>query len=53
MATFKCRATGNTVDFDLEWDIKAMRQHPDYEEIVQEVKEEKKPVKKVKVEEQE
>jgi hypothetical protein len=53
MATFKCLATGNTVDFDLEWDIAAMRSHPNYEEVFPEVKEEKKPVKKVKVEEQE
>lgn len=45
MATFKCRSTGNTVDFDLEWDITQMRAHPDYEEVIQE---EKKPEVKVK-----
>lgn len=47
MATFRCRSTGNTVDFDLEWDIVQMRAHPDYEEVIEEVKqEEEKPVKK-------
>ena len=45
MATFKCRSTGNTVDFDLEWDIVQMRAHPDYEEVIQE---EKKPEVKAK-----
>lgn len=47
MATFRCNSTGNTVDFDLEWDIVQMRAHPDYTEVVEEVKqEEEKPVKK-------
>jgi len=47
MATFRCRNTGNTVDFYLEWDVAQMRAHPDYEEVVEEVKqEEEKPVKK-------
>ena len=45
MATFRCTQTGNTVDFDLDHDIVAMRSHPDYEEVV-EVKQEEKPVKK-------
>jgi len=47
MATFRCAQTGNLVDFDLEWDIVQMRAHPDYTEVVAEVKqEEEKPVKK-------
>jgi hypothetical protein len=47
MALFKCKQTGNTVEFDLEHDIDAMRTHPDYEEVIAEVKqEEEKPVKK-------
>ena len=47
MATFRCKQTGNTVDFDLDHDIVAMRSHPDYEEVIEEVKqEEEKPVKK-------
>ena len=38
MATFRCKQTGNTVDFDLDHDIVAMRSHPDYEEVLEEVK---------------
>ena len=38
MALFKCVQTGNTVEFDLEHDIRTMRQHPDYEEVLEEVK---------------
>lgn len=49
MATFRCRSTGNTVDFDLEWDIVQMRAHPDYEEVIAEVQEEEKPAKKTAV----
>ena len=50
MALFKCNQTGNTVEFDLEHDIRTMRQHPDYVEVVEEVKqEEEKPVKKTVV----
>jgi D-alanyl-D-alanine dipeptidase len=45
MATFRCNNTGNTVDFDLEWDIEQMRSHPDYTEVKEE---EKKPEVKVK-----
>ena len=40
MATFRCNSTGNTVDFDLEWDIIQMKAHPDYTEVKEE---EKKP----------
>jgi len=46
MALFKCLQTGNTVEFNLEWDIIQMKAHPDYEEVVEEVKQEEKPVKK-------
>jgi hypothetical protein len=38
MALFKCKQTGNTVEFDLDHDIDAMRTHPDYEEVLEEVK---------------
>jgi len=31
--TFKCNKTGNTVDFSSEYDIAAMRQHPEYSEV--------------------
>ena len=46
MATFRCKQTGNLVDFDLEWDIAQMKSHPDYDEVIEEVKQEEKPVKK-------
>ena len=38
MALFKCLQTGNTVEFDLEWDIAQMKSHPDYDEVIEEVK---------------
>ena len=38
MALFKCTETGNTVEFDLEHDIRTMRQHPGYVEVLEEVK---------------
>lgn len=44
MATFRCAQTGNLVDFDLEWDIIQMRAHPDYTEVVEEVKPKVEPV---------
>jgi hypothetical protein len=46
MATFKCVQTGNTVEFNLEHDIRTMRQHPEYTEVIEKVKQEEKPVKK-------
>ena len=46
MAIFKCVQTGNTVEFNLEHDIRTMRQHPEYTEVIEEVKQEEKPVKK-------
>lgn len=33
--TFKCNRSGNTVSFTNEHDIKTMRQHPEYTEVVQ------------------
>jgi hypothetical protein len=35
MALFKCLQTGNTVEFDNEWDIVQMKAHPDYEEVIE------------------
>lgn len=49
MALFKCLQTGNVVEFTLEWDIVQMKAHPDYAEIVEEVKQEEKPAKKTAV----
>lgn len=43
MAIFKCKKTGNTVEFKQEHDVKQMREHEGYEEVVPV---EKKPVKK-------
>jgi hypothetical protein len=55
MAIFKCTETNNTVEFDLEHDIRTMRQHPGYVEVLEEVKpvaeiKEKKTVAKTKAE---
>ena len=47
MALFKCIQTGNVTEFDLEWDIRTMRQHPEYEEVQEEVKPIVKPKKTV------
>jgi hypothetical protein len=30
---FKCKKTGNTVEFIAEHDVEAMKQHPDYEVV--------------------
>ena len=49
MALFKCLQTGNTVEFNLEWDIVQMQSHPDYVEVKEEAKQEEKPAKKTVV----
>ena len=36
MANFKCSHSGNIVEFLLEHDIKTMRAHPEYTEVVAE-----------------
>jgi hypothetical protein len=33
---FKCRRSGCIVGFTAEYDIKQMRIHPDYEEVIEE-----------------
>ena len=38
---FKCKKTGNTVEFKAEHDVEAMKNHPDYE-VVEEKKVSKK-----------
>jgi hypothetical protein len=55
MALFKCTETNNIVEFDLEHDIRTMRSHPGYVEVLEEVKpvveiKEKKTVAKTKAE---
>ena len=37
MVRFKCKQSGNIFEFHTEHDIKTMRTHPEYEEIVVEV----------------
>ena len=39
---FKCKKTGNTVEFTAEHDVVAMKQHPDYEVVEGHKKETKK-----------
>ena len=50
MATFRCKATGNTVTFTLPHDIESMEGHDGYEEIFEdeEVEEPKKATVKKK-----
>lgn len=33
MAKFRCRLTGNVFEFVHEFDIKDMREHPQYDEV--------------------
>ena len=40
MATFRCKATGNTVTFTLQHDIDAMEGHDAYEEVFEDEQEE-------------
>lgn len=37
MAKFRDKTTGNVFVFELEHDIKSLRDHPDYEEVVDEI----------------
>lgn len=46
MAKFKCVASGEIYSFELEHDIKSMRTHPGYEEIVEQETTEDAPVKR-------
>ena len=54
MAHFKCNQTGNVFEFLLAHDVKTMRTHSEYTEVVQEPVSDKpvvKPNKKVKQDE--
>lgn len=44
MAKFKDKATGNIFEFTTDHDIRTMREHSEYVEVIEEVKE--KPSKK-------
>jgi len=49
MAKFRCKAGGGIMEFHNEYDIEQIRQQEDYEEIIEEEKEEvAPPVKTVK-----
>lgn len=48
MAKFKCMQTGQVYEFALEHDVVQMRKHPDYEEVIEETKEDKKVKQPVK-----
>lgn len=50
MAKFKCKQSGNVFEFLLEHDIKTMKKHSEYTEVVEEVVVVK-PNKKVKQDE--
>ena len=51
MAKFKCNHSGNVVEFLLDHDIKTMRTHPEYTEVVAEETPVKTTTKKVKQDE--
>lgn len=51
MAKFKCNHSGNVVEFLLDHDIKTMRTHPEYTEVVVEETPVKTTTKKVKQDE--
>jgi len=46
MAKFRCKASGGVVEFVNEYDIEQIRKQDDYEEIVEQQKEEQKPAVK-------
>lgn len=47
MVKFKCKHTGNISEFNTEHDIKTMREHPEYVEIIEnEVVEKEEPEKR-------
>ena len=37
MARFKDKASGNIFVFESDYDVKSMRKHPEYEEVIEEV----------------
>lgn len=41
MVKFKCLLSGNTFQFEHEWDVEEMRKHPQYEELEDGLQEEK------------
>jgi hypothetical protein len=43
MAKFRDNATGNIFEFTTEHDIKTMREHSEYTEVKEEIKQSKKP----------
>jgi hypothetical protein len=48
MAKFRCKQSGNFVEFHNEYDIEQIRLQEDYEEVIKEEKKVAPPVKTVK-----
>jgi hypothetical protein len=48
MAKFRDNQSGNVFVFESEYDIKSLRKHPGYTEVIEEVKQEVKQPKKTK-----
>lgn len=44
MAQFKCKLSGTQITVENDWDIKGMREHPEYDEVIEEVKPKVEPV---------
>ena len=49
MAKFKCKLSGNVFEFTADYDIEDMREHPQYEEIEDDLQTEEKQDTKEKV----
>ena len=49
MPQFKCRLSGTQITVENDWDVKAMRRHPEYDEVIEEVKPKVEPVAVKKV----
>ena len=48
MAKFRCKVSGGIIEFHNEYDIEQLRKQEDYEEVVEEQKEEPKRSRQVK-----
>lgn len=40
MVKFRCNESGNTVEFSSDYDVKVMRNNPEYTEVIEELKKE-------------
>ena len=48
MVYFRCKWSNNVIGVEFEYDVAQMRNHPDYDEVEQEKKEETEKATKVK-----